>query len=63
MGVKNILPTRKLQEVTSLRVRASSRSGHTSATYLVENGVATLLHRSEGRGFLRARAFALKEVA
>jgi hypothetical protein len=41
----------------TLRVRAASRGGSTAAAYVVAAGVATLIHRTEPRGVLRARAF------
>jgi hypothetical protein len=41
----------------TLRVRSSSRGGTSTAVYVVAAGVATLIHRTEPRGVLRARAF------
>jgi hypothetical protein len=41
----------------TLRVRATSKGGTTTAAYIVAGGVATLMHRTEARGVLRARAF------
>lgn len=45
------------QSPETLRVRSASRGGVTAAAYLVAGGVATLIHRTEPRGVLRARAF------
>lgn len=41
----------------TFRVRSSSRGGTSTAAYAVAAGVATLIHRTEPRGVLRARAF------
>lgn len=48
---------------TLFRVASSCRSGRSSAVYVLQDGVATLLHRTEPRGVRRARAFAFRGVA
>ena len=42
----------------AVRVGASCRTGRANALYLVQNGVAVLVYRSEPRGLRRGRAFA-----
>lgn len=48
-----------LDNVAIVRVRSSSRGGHTAAIYLVKDGTATLMRRSEPRAALRAKALSL----